>query len=334
MSSNRILNVVIAVVVAATVAVLVSGCGKQQGPSQSKTQSPKNVGVLLLASHPVLEDLRDGFQERLDEIAKTKGIPVAYDEKNAEGNAATLNQLAAYFSSGKHALVYAIGSDCSLKLKSKESKIPVIFAGTPDPVGSEFVDSLENPGANLTGVRFLAPAKVLLDVLEARHQGIRRVAVLRNPSEINSRSVAEPFIAEAGRRGLIVGDFGVTELSQLPTVLGKIGSEKWESVFVPNDNLIYQNLKQVAASLASQNTPFISVTDASVKAGAEFAVGVSYREMGRQAASLAAELLFGGKKPGEVPVLDLQEGCLFVPDQKANEFSSLAPREFPVTPVK
>jgi putative ABC transport system substrate-binding protein len=317
-----------------SVALLASGCGKQPTPSQGKGEAPKRVGVLLLASHPVIHDLRDGFRERLDEISKSENKPVIYDEKNAEGNAATLNQLAAYFSNGKHDLVYAIGSDSALKLKSKESHIPVIFAGTPDPVGSGFVDSLEKPGSNLTGVRFLAPAKVLLDVLEGRHQGIRRVAVLRNPSEINSKSVAEPFIAEAGKRGMVIGDFGVTELSQLPTVLGKIGSEKWEVVFVPNDNLIYQNLKQVAASLASQSVPFISVTDASVKAGAEFAVGVSYREMGRQAASVAAKLLFEGKRPGEVPVLDLREGCLFVPAQKAQEFSTLAPREFPVVPIQ
>jgi putative ABC transport system substrate-binding protein len=311
-------------------ALLISGCEKP-GAAQKNT---KTVGVLLLASHPVINDLRDGFRERLDEIAKAKGISITYDEKNAQGNAATLNQLAAYFSTGKHDLVYAVGSDSALKLKSKESSIPVIFAGTPDPVRNGFVDSLERPGSNLTGVRFLAPATVLLDVLATRYPGVKRIAVLRNPSEINSKSVAEPFIAEAGKRGIVIGDFGVTELSQLTVVLGKIASEKWEAVFIPNDNLVYQNLKQVSSSLAANNIPFFSVTDASVKSGAEFAVGVSYREMGRQAASVAATLLFDGKKAGEVPVLDLREGCLYVPAPKAKDFSSPVSREFPVTSVQ
>ncbi len=325
---NTLRSTIVAFIVA--VALTFLGCEEHS----DKPQARKTVGVLLLASHPVLQELRDGFRERLDEIAKAKNVQLSYDEKNAEGNAATLNQLAAYFSTGKHDLVYAVGSDSALKLKSKESQIPVIFAGTPDPIRNGFVDSLEKPGSNLTGVRFLAPATVLLDVLAKRHPGIHRIAVLRNPSEINSLSVADPFIAEARKRGIIIGDFGVTEISQLPSILGKIGSEKWEAVFVPNDNLIYQNLKQAAASLASYGIPFFSVTDASVRAGAEFAVGVSYREMGRQAASVAAKILFEGKKPGEVPVLELREGCLYVPAQKSQEFSSMAPREFPVTPVK
>lgn len=317
-------------------ALLVSGCGKppHDTPSEESANKKKVVGILLLASHPVIQDLRDGFRERLDEIARSKATPLEYDEKNAEGNAAMLNQLAAYYSNGRHDLVYAVGSDSALRLKSKDSRIPVIFAGTPDPVGSGFVDSLEKPGANLTGVRFLAPAPVLLDVLAKRQPKAHRIAVLRNPAEINSRSVAEPFIAEAKKRDLIVGDFGVTEQSQLVSVLGKIGAEKWDVVFIPNDNLVYQNLKQVASSLNTFGIPFISVTDASVKAGADYAIGVSYREMGRQAASVAAKILFDGRKPGEVPVLDLHNGCLFVPAQKAEEFGPLATPEFPVTPVK
>jgi putative tryptophan/tyrosine transport system substrate-binding protein len=317
----------------ATCVLLCVGCDKPSGTSREKSASSKSVGVLILASHPVLHDLRDGFREKLDELAKTQGIELAFDEKNAEGNAATLNQLVAYFSNGKHDLVYAVGSDSALKLKSKESRTAVIFAGTPDPVRNGFVDSLEKPGSNLTGVRFLPPAHVLLDVLTARHPSIRRIAVLRNPSEINSKCVAEPFIAEAAKRGITIGDFGVTEISQLPAVLGKISSEKWECVFIPNDNLVYQNLKQVAASLASSGIPFISVTDSSVKAGADFAVGVSYRDMGRQAASVAAQVLFDGKNPSDVPVLDLKTGCLFVPAKTVHEFGAVALRDFPVTPV-
>lgn len=315
--------------------LFVLGCQKPSGePTQSSTAGKKVVGILLLASHPVIQDLRDGFRERLDEIAKSNGTSLEYDEKNAEGSAATLNQLAAYFSSGKHDLVYAVGSDSALRLKSNGSRVPVIFAGTPDPVGSGFVDSLEKPGGNLTGARFLAPAPLLLDILAKHQPNARRIAILRNPAEINSRSVAEPYIAEAKRRGLIVGDFGVTEQSQLVSVLGKIGSEKWDTVFIPNDNLVYQNLKQVASSLNTFGIPFVSVTDASVKAGADYAVGVSYLEMGRKAASVASKILFDGRKPGEVPVLDLQSGNLFVPAQKVAEFGPLATPDFPVTPVK
>lgn len=309
-----------------------SGCDKSLQSSDAR-KSEKRVGILLLASHPVINDLRTGFRERLDEIAAKKGNSIAYDEKNAEGNAATLNQLAAYFSGGSNDLVYAVGSDSALKLKSKESKMPVLFAGTPDPVRNGFVDSLENPGSNLTGVRFLSPAGVLLDVLRHRLSDATRLAVLRNPAEINSQSVAEPLIAEAHKRGYTVGDFGVAETSQLSAVLVKIRAGGWNAVFIPNDNLIYQNLKQVSSVLSEAGIPFFSVTDTSVKMGADFAVGVSYYQMGRRAAEVAAKLLFDGNAPGTVPVVDMKEGSLFVPAARAEAFKGAATANFPLTPV-
>jgi putative ABC transport system substrate-binding protein len=307
-----------------------SGCEK---PTSSEAPDPTKVGVLLLASHPVLHDLRNGFTERLKELSKQKNVAIEFDEKNAEGNAATLNQLVGYFSSGNHRLVYAIGSDSALKLKSKGSGTPVIFAGTPDPVRNGFVDSLENPGANLTGVRFLPPADRLLDTLNKRFPEVKKIGVLRNPAEINSQSVAEPLIAEAKKRGLMIIDYGVTEISQLPAVLARIKSEDPGAIFIPNDNLIYQNLKQVAAGLKEAGIPFFSVTDSSVKAGGAFAIGVSYHEMGRKAGDVAAELLLEGKAPGTVPVLNMREGHLFVPADQTETFHESATPEFPVTPV-
>src|SRR6185369_11135888 len=75
------------------------------------TTEAKHVGVLLLASHPVIGQLRDGFTNRLSEIARNEKITIEFDEKNAEGNGAQLNQLTAYFSRGRHQLVYAVGSE-------------------------------------------------------------------------------------------------------------------------------------------------------------------------------------------------------------------------------
>lgn len=313
--------------------VLIGGCEKQS--SQLKTtEAPKKVGIFLLASHPVINDLRDGFRERLQQLASEKGQSIEFDEKNADGNAAQVNQLTAYFSRGTHPLVYAVGSDTALKLKSRESTTAVIFAGTPDPVRNGFVDSLEKPGGNLTGARFLPPAKIILDILQKAHPDLKKLAVLRNPAEVNSVSVVEPFITEAKARHLEVGDFGLTESSQLPAVLGKIRSEGWQAVFIPTDNLVYQNLKQVSASLNEAKIPFVSVTDSAVKAGAEFSIGVSYKDVGRKCAEVAAHVLFDGKKPQDVPVLDIQEGKLYVSKANADKFSPWVPVGFPLTPLE
>jgi ABC-type uncharacterized transport system substrate-binding protein len=70
--------------------------------------------MLLPASQPVIAQLRDGFTNRLTEIGRTEKISIEFDEKNAEGNGGQLNQLTAYFSRGRHQLVYAVGSEAAI----------------------------------------------------------------------------------------------------------------------------------------------------------------------------------------------------------------------------
>ena len=298
------------------------------------TTETKHVGVLLLASHPVIAQLRDGFTNRLSVIARAEKISIEFDEKNAEGNGAQLNQLTAYFSRGGHQLVYAVGSEAALKMKAQNASTPILFAGTPDPVRNGFVESLERPGGYLTGVRFLPPPTVLLDIFQKTHPRARRLAVLRNPSEVNSISVAEPLIAEAKKRGLEIGDFGVTELSQLNPTLDKIAKERYDGVFIPTDNLIYQNLKRVLEITKPAGIPVFSVTDVAVKMGADFSVGITYSEVGEKTADLAAEILFRGRSPQTLPVPDLKTGNVFLTEEFKDKYAAFAPTEFPVKIVK
>ena len=307
---------------------LLTAC-KPKTPSETK-----HIGVLLLASHPVISQLRDGFTNRLSEIARTEKISVEFDEKNAEGNGAQLNQLTAYFSRGRHQLVYAVGSEAAIKMKAQNASTPVLFAGTPDPVRNGFVESLERPGGYLTGVRFLPPPAVLLDIFQKTHPQATRLAVLRNPAELNSISVAEPLIEEAKKRGLEVGDFGVTELSQLNPTLEKIAKERYDGVFIPTDNLIYQNLKRVMEITKAAGIPVFSVTDVAVKMGAEFSVGITYSEVGEKTADLAAEILLRGRSPQTLPVPDIKNGNVFLTEEFRDKYAPFAPSEFPVKIVK
>ena len=76
----------------AVLASLLTAC-KPEASTETKPTETKHIGVLLLASHPVIGQLRDGFINRLSEIARKEKITIEFDEKNAEGNGAQLNQL-------------------------------------------------------------------------------------------------------------------------------------------------------------------------------------------------------------------------------------------------
>src|SRR6516225_2625337 len=62
--------------------------------------------------------------------------------------------------------------------------VPIVFAFAADPVGSGFVESLSRPGGNATGFvlfEYDLSAK-WLELLKEIVPGVRRVAVLRDPT--------------------------------------------------------------------------------------------------------------------------------------------------------
>jgi putative ABC transport system substrate-binding protein len=62
--------------------------------------------------------------------------------------------------------------------------VPIVFAGTIDPVGAGFVDSLARPGGNATGFvlfEYSMGAK-WLELLKEIAPNVSRVAVLRDPA--------------------------------------------------------------------------------------------------------------------------------------------------------
>ena len=73
--------------------------------------------------------------------------------------------------------------------KNATTEIPIVMATTADPVGTGLVASLAHPGGNVTGSATTA-AQLLgkqIELLNESINGLRRIAVLRNPTNPGHR---------------------------------------------------------------------------------------------------------------------------------------------------
>jgi hypothetical protein len=68
----------------------------------------------------------------------------------------------------------------ALAAKHATSTIPIVMTGTGDPVGDGLVDSLAQPGGNITGLSFMVPDLTgkRLELLKEAVPGLARVALL------------------------------------------------------------------------------------------------------------------------------------------------------------
>src|SRR5262249_45579364 len=108
-----------------------------------------HVGILWPGSQP---DKWDGaFREGLHTLGYVERRNILLEYRWAEGNQARLPSLAEELVRLNPDLIVTISAPAILALKRATATIPIIFAGTSDPVRSGFAVSLSRPGAILPG---------------------------------------------------------------------------------------------------------------------------------------------------------------------------------------
>src|SRR5499433_4100970 len=114
------------------------------------------IGYLGPESPAVFASRVRAFRQGLGEIGYAEGRNVAIEFRWAEGQHNRLPALAADLVARQVAVIVAPGgAPGALAAKSATTTIPIVFEMGADPIAVGLVASLNQPGANLTGVTSL-----------------------------------------------------------------------------------------------------------------------------------------------------------------------------------
>jgi ABC transporter substrate binding protein len=126
-------------------AILFTLCSTAQ--AQQATKIPR-VGYLAgggSAPHPALI-------QALRELGYVEGKNIAIEFRSREGKPERERKLAQELVQSKVDIIIADGTAQARAAKEATSTIPIVMAGTTDPVGTGLVASLARPGGNVTGL--------------------------------------------------------------------------------------------------------------------------------------------------------------------------------------
>ena len=159
-----------------------------------QTERPRSVGILM----PLREDdpqsqLRiAAFSQILRQIVWMDGRTIALEKRFSDGDP----ERADLVQRRVNVIVAASGTPGAVAAKAATTTIPIVFAVAVDPIRVGFVESLNRPGGNLTGVTNLNVEIVpkRLEVLHALLPTATDFAVLVDPT---GPALAEPFVREA-----------------------------------------------------------------------------------------------------------------------------------------
>jgi putative tryptophan/tyrosine transport system substrate-binding protein len=148
-SHNRIFTVwtILALIVVAS--LLLSGCGA--------AQTPKTYHVGVLSGHDAFAPAIDGLKSKLTELGYTEGKNIVYDVQKSNVDMDAYQKISQKFVQDKVDLIFVFPTEASMAAKAaaQGTDIPVVFdLAFTDVPGVDLINSVREPGGNITGSRF------------------------------------------------------------------------------------------------------------------------------------------------------------------------------------
>lgn len=279
------------------------------------------IGVVQLAPHNALDDAYRGFLEGLKERGYEEGKNLTLDYNNALGDASNVTTVAQKVVHAEPDLIFAIATPAAQAVANLTKEIPIVITAVTDPVAAGLVPS--DGGGNVTGTSDLTPVAEQFALLQTLLPEAKRIGILTNSSEDNSRVQVELAKEAAKAAGLQLTEYTISKSDELVSVtqsmVGKI-----DALYVPTDNLVSENLLAVTGVTTPAKIPVICGEEAMLERGGLATKGINYFNLGKQAGEMAADILEGAD-PGSIPVGYQKDLTIQINEEVAGELGISVP---------
>jgi putative ABC transport system substrate-binding protein len=211
--------------------------------------------------------------------------------------------MAAELASSNVDILIGVGNDASTYAKDATTTIPVVFVLVADPVGIKLVDSLAQPGGNVTGLSNSSPElfEKRLALLKEIIPGLARVAVLANASDQISRLYIDATQAAAAGLGLTSQTFEWRTVNDLGPAFDAMKRAGMQVLTTSPDGSAFTHRALIAQIALARSLPLAVWSRDVLKAGALMSYAADQDAICQHAAVYVDKILKGAK-PGELPV--------------------------------
>lgn len=283
----------IALIVTLSLCLSFAACG---GGSEASTDF--TVGICQLMKHESLDKATDGFCKALEAELKNAGKTVKFDLQVA-GEANLCNTVVNTFAAKNVDLIMANATPALLAAANKTTTIPVLGTSVTD-YADTFKGSIP---ANVSGTSDAVPfdlqAQMMIDTLNLVAGD--KVGVLYCIDESNSKIQYEAVKKLFEDKGIVVEAYTFSEITELQSlVISMAGVCK--AVYIPSDNTVAQNDTIVGNICLDKKVPVYTSYGGSI---CYASLAIDYYELGVETGKMAAQVLLGTAKIGDLKVKTL-----------------------------
>jgi putative ABC transport system substrate-binding protein len=271
----------------------------------ARAQQPGKVwriGSLSPSSSGRNDNLK-AFVQTLNDLGYIDGKNIHFERRVADGNLDRLPALAAELIQTNVDVILAESSFAVEAARAATKTIPIVMTGVGNPVGSGFVQSISQPGGNITGLTndSIEVSSKYLEYLRAAVPNLMRVGVLIDPKHPNHPTVLKQVQVSAQATGTSVSTIELRSASDIDAALRLIQQDRLDALIVPPDPTFTIIYRRIAEFAISNRLPTMFGQKRGVQAGGLMGYEPNLIDMYKRAAALVDKILRGAK-PADLPV--------------------------------
>jgi putative ABC transport system substrate-binding protein len=266
---------------------------------------PRRIGVLmnLTTDDPEASARVTALAQGLQQLGWTVGRNLRIDYRWGAVDADHSRTYAAELVALAPELILTAGIPAVAALQRATRTVPIVFVNTVDPVGAGLVDSLAEPGGNVTGFtlyEYGISAK-WLELLKEVAPQLKRVAVLRDADISSGIGQLAVIQAAAPSFGVEVRPVGVRDADEIERTVTAFARSSNGGLIVTASSLTAAHRKRIIALAARHRLPAVYALRYFATSGGLVSYGPDTTDPFRHAADYIDRIL-KGEKPADLPV--------------------------------
>jgi len=270
--------------------------------SEKKPQAGRtyHVSIMNFAPNDVADHAIEALKRRMSELGFVEGQNLKIQRDHAQGDIGLIPQVLQKLDQSETDLIVTLSTPCLTAATTTIKNKPVVFTLVYDPIAAGAGTSADDHIPFITGVGSFPPLAEMIDSMQALVPGLKRVGIVYNTAEANSRKAIEISRRLFSERGLTLEEASVNNTNEILQAAQVLIQRDVQVLWEFGDNTVNQGLEALIKAANDANIPVVSSDADSSNRGSTAGVGISFDESGYAAGDLVADVLLGAK-PSTIP---------------------------------
>jgi phosphate transport system substrate-binding protein len=262
------------------------------------------IGILMWSDSPHEQQTAAGFREGL----ALSGLRHEFEQLVVANDYNHADSVLARWQKDHFNLIFTVGDRATRYANQRIRHIPIVFSAVTNPVSDDLVDKWNMPGGNITGASSWVDVEKKLETFRRAKPRLKAIGVMFNAENMISTDEVCTMFTLAQAQGLQLYSESILSGEDIEPSLLSLLEKNIDALWLPEDELIFDNLKKIAEFASEHKLSVLSSTLKGVEntpeylAFAQVGLTVDYHKLGHRSVFHAVSILDQGFPAMHLPV--------------------------------